>query len=100
MVLILLPFRLWMNIGTFTYCPELTESTPKSTIKFSYYQYYGYWGGWDWSSLQRIKDIDTHKNLKNRPMLAGETFHQCVRHTFTNLRSGFLICLSFIMPGS
>jgi hypothetical protein len=56
-----------------------------------YFNYYGYWGGWEKSAPERTRQIYILKNLKNRYMWAGETVHQCIKHTLTNLQRGISI---------
>ena len=56
-----------------------------------YFNYYGYWGGWEKSAPKRTRQLYILKNLKNRYMWAGETVHQCIKHTLTNLQRGISI---------
>lgn len=56
-----------------------------------YFNYYGYWGGWQPDTPERTRQIYILKNLKNRYLWAGDTVHQCLKHTLKNLQRGITI---------
>ncbi|NQT89616.1 PD-(D/E)XK nuclease family protein [bacterium] len=53
-----------------------------------YFQYYGSWGGWEATASQQIRRLYVLKQLKTRPMWAGERVHTCIEHSLRNLRRG------------
>jgi len=56
-----------------------------------YFNYYGYWGGWQPNAPERTRRIYILKNLKNRYLWAGDTVHQCIKHTLKNLQRGISV---------
>ncbi len=66
---------------------EIFQTCPRQY----YFNYYGYWGGWHQSAPERTRQIYILKNLKNRYLWAGDTVHQCIKHTLTNLQRGISI---------
>jgi hypothetical protein len=66
---------------------EIFQTCPRQY----YFNYYGYWGGWEKSAPERTRKIYILKNLKNRYMWAGQTVHQCIKHTLTNLQRGIAV---------
>jgi len=56
-----------------------------------YFNYYGYWGGWQSNAPERTRRIYILKNLKNRYLWAGDTVHQCIKHTLKNLQRGISV---------
>jgi len=56
-----------------------------------YFNYYAYWGGWDRNAPERIRQIYSLKQLKNRYMWAGGKVHSCIKHTLRNLQRGISV---------
>jgi hypothetical protein len=53
-----------------------------------YFQYYGSWGGWEATAPEETRRLYVLKQLKTRPMWAGERVHTCIEHSLRNLRRG------------
>jgi len=67
------------------------DDTLKTCPRQYYYQYYGSWGGWEATAPERIRQLYVLKQLKTRPMWAGERVHSCIERSLNNLRRGIAL---------
>jgi len=56
-----------------------------------YYQYYGSWRGWEATAPERTRQLYMLKQLKTRPIWAGERVHECIEHSLKNLSRGIAV---------
>lgn len=67
------------------------DETFRTCPRRYYYQYYGSWGGWEATAPERTRQLYVVKQLKTRPMWAGERVHLCVERSLKNLSRGIAV---------
>ncbi|MBM4031681.1 MAG: PD-(D/E)XK nuclease family protein [Planctomycetes bacterium] len=67
------------------------DDTLKTCARQYYYQYYGSWGGWEATASESARKLYVLKQLKTRPVWAGERVHICVERSLNNLRRGIAV---------
>ncbi len=67
------------------------DETLKTCPRQYYFQYYGSWGGWEATAPEAVRKLYVLKQLKTRPVWAGERVHVCIERSLNNLRRGIAV---------
>jgi CRISPR/Cas system-associated exonuclease Cas4 (RecB family) len=60
----------------------------RECLRAYWFTYYGAWGGWRADAPARTRTLYRLKNLRSRPMWAGDVVHRCIERALGNVRRG------------